>query len=288
MLSFSVAAARQRHPRLGQAHARGEEALSLKHRILRATNRAVRPLGVKIVRAVDRTRLHEVLDWARRKGLRPRTVIDVGVAYGTPDLYAAFPDAGLLLIEPLQEWEPAMRALAETRGARYAVAAAGASVGSVAINVPKVLSWATLGPSAHECEVREVPMTTVDEQVRIHRMEGPYLLKVDVEGFESSVIEGAAGTCANCEAVILETWLDSTFVELVGLMAARGFTPHDMFDFGYRPSDGVLEKVDVLFVRSGGRLRTGDYGDEAIRSVAGHELRLQGRVTRTPSPGAHP
>lgn len=39
-------------------------------------------------------------------GFNPKTVIDVGVATGTPPLYEAFPDAYFVLFEPTAEFEP--------------------------------------------------------------------------------------------------------------------------------------------------------------------------------------
>src|SRR3954447_375084 len=39
----------------------------------------------------------------QKRGLSPRTVIDVGAARGTQPLYEAFPDAYLVLVEPLGE-----------------------------------------------------------------------------------------------------------------------------------------------------------------------------------------
>ena len=52
--------------------------------------------------------LAEVLDHVSRLGFRPQTVIDVGVADGTFELYRAFPNAKHLLIEPLEEFKPAL------------------------------------------------------------------------------------------------------------------------------------------------------------------------------------
>ena len=40
---------------------------------------------------------------------KPKTVIDVGVADGTPELYAAFPSAYHVLIDPLPAHEEAMK-----------------------------------------------------------------------------------------------------------------------------------------------------------------------------------
>lgn len=33
----------------------------------------------------------------------PKTVIDIGVAQGTPELYSAFPNVRFLLVEPMEE-----------------------------------------------------------------------------------------------------------------------------------------------------------------------------------------
>src|SRR5690349_20367910 len=55
----------------------------------------------------------------RRHGYAPATVIDVGVAAGTPVLYEAFPDAYHVLVEPLAEFEPALQALVARNGGEY-------------------------------------------------------------------------------------------------------------------------------------------------------------------------
>lgn len=254
--------------------------MSLKRRLASFANRLLAPLGAKVDRAIDRTRLDEALQAAVAKGLAPRTVIDVGVAYGTPELYAAFPTAQLMLIEPLREWEPGMRELAEKRGARYVIAAAGATPGTAVMNVPRVLGWATMGETAHDVAKREVRLTTVDEQVAEQRLVGPFVLKVDVEGFEPAVLAGAADTLPQCDAVILETWLDGSFTPLVATMAEYGFVAHDLFEFGYRASDGVLTKVDVMFVKAGGPLRETVSRDNDALSIEESELRHQGKVHR--------
>jgi hypothetical protein len=62
----------------------------------------------------------------KRLGYAPGTIVDVGVADGTFDLYSAFPAATYLLVEPLCEFEPALSWIASRYDAQYALAAAGA------------------------------------------------------------------------------------------------------------------------------------------------------------------
>ena len=52
----------------------------------------------------------------RRAGIAPATVIDVGAANGTRALYEAYPDARLVLIEPLVEHEPDLQRLTADGG----------------------------------------------------------------------------------------------------------------------------------------------------------------------------
>src|SRR5882762_6759290 len=48
----------------------------------------------------------------KRSGFAPKTVFDVGVAAGTPDLYAAFPQARFYLIDPTRQSLPHMTQIA--------------------------------------------------------------------------------------------------------------------------------------------------------------------------------
>lgn len=61
-------------------------------------------------------RLVRLLD---RYGLRPRTVIDVGVAEGTPWLYEAWPDAALVLIDPSRESLPHRKQILSSRSGKF-------------------------------------------------------------------------------------------------------------------------------------------------------------------------
>jgi hypothetical protein len=84
---------------------------------------------------------------------------------------------------------------------------------------------------------------------------GPLLFKADVQGAELEVLAGAEQTLARCDAVILETTLFNTFEngpllqEVIAYMAARDFCVYDITGYLYRPLDGALMQVDVIFVK---------------------------------------
>lgn len=235
-------------------------------------------LGFEVVRAgTVRTSFAQVLKQLTDTGFQPRTLIDVGVAYGTPELHAAFKDARLILVEAMEEWEPTLKRLQAERGAEYVIAAAGPVQGHIDIAVPKVLAWAStagdrdggatpdvLGwysdsEGIDEVTWREVPMITLDGLRDDLGLEGPFVLKIDVEGAEAGVLEGARGLLGECEVVLCEMTIDLNYWEVHSLMHEHGFVLHDVYGQHYRPSDDALVQVDMVFVKAGGALRQGPY-----------------------------
>src|SRR5256885_8352881 len=99
--------------------------------------KTARALGLEISRAkTTRNSIAEHCALLTRLGFEPGTIIDVGAADGTPGLYDCFPDADLLLIDPLEEHVPALNEISRKHvRARIAVGAAGAHAGELSINV---------------------------------------------------------------------------------------------------------------------------------------------------------
>jgi FkbM family methyltransferase len=198
-------------------------------------------------------------------GLAPRTVIDVGVAYQTAELYEEFPNACFLLIEPLAEFEPFLRKICEQYKAEYVLAAAGESSGTAALNIHGDKTGSSLLKEAEGTAVdgtpRQVPVITIDEVCLEKQLVGPYLLKVDVQGAELRVLEGARRTLEATDAVILEVSLfgfligGPQFYDVVARMKEFGFVAYDVCGFLYRPLDNALAQMDIVFVRDPGMFR---------------------------------
>jgi len=213
-----------------------------------------------------RSSLRGALRQIVKLGFQPRTVIDVGVAFDTRELYEEFPEAAILLIEPLAEFEPFLKKICSQYKAQYVLAAAGESSGTVSLNVhADQLDCSSLFREAEGAQVdgqpREVPMVTIDEVCAQRALIGPYLLKVDVQGAELKVLAGAAKTLEQCEIVILEVTLFGTMIggpqlaDVVGFMQKRGFVVYDLWGMLYRPLDGALAQIDMGFVRKDSKLR---------------------------------
>jgi FkbM family methyltransferase len=228
-------------------------------------------VGLEMVRKerLSRPRLGGALVHVRGCGIAPKTIIDVGAAYGdwTATCHRVFPAPRYLLVEPLQEFADLLNARVQELGnAVYVPAAAAKASGVQRIHVHPDLvgSSLLLETEGHGVDgfEREIPATTVDEVVRSHEAPGPYLLKVDVQGAELDVLGGAAETLRSTDLIILEVSFfrffmgGPQFYDVVAYMRETGFVVYDIFNLLYRPLDGALAQADVMFVPNGSPLRS--------------------------------
>jgi FkbM family methyltransferase len=201
-------------------------------------------------------------DRLRRPGLSPATVIDVGAATGTPELYEAFPEAHLVLIEPLEECREALERWLSTHRGERVESAIGGHEGDVVLHVDRESPWVSsiLQPvRPHEGAApveRRVAMTTLDRLLEAPGWKPPFGLKVDSEGFELEVVKGATRLLAETQFVIAEVSVTPrfeggySFAEFIAAMDDRGFALSDVLDgWKVRPAGSVIF-LDALFTRA--------------------------------------
>lgn len=223
--------------------------------------RAAYRLGYKLVRRGHPLRNYrELLEAMRQQGFQPHTVMDVGVADGTPDLYEAFPHAKHVLVEPLEDFAPALQALARRHNALVIVAAASNRSGAMEISVgndPRKSSLVREVPKGGRAERRIVRTVALDDVQAAHHLVLPFLIKIDVEGAELDVLAGAERVLAGTEVLIMETTLRPThgraaeFHEVVERMNRLGFVVYDIVGAANHPSGG-LAHADLVFVKRSG------------------------------------
>lgn len=204
--------------------------------------------------------MEQVLDHFVEMDFSPATVFDVGVAQGTPALYTRFPDAIHILIEPLEEFEPSLKEICSRYNAEYVLAAAGNCPGMMEIGISENLIASSLLRS--HGERRKVPVVTLDKVCKERRLNGPFVVKADVQGAELHVLDGANTVLKDTELVILEVSFFSVsgahpdFYDVIDYMMKRGFVVYEIFGGHNRPLDGARAQADIAFVKKEGRFRT--------------------------------
>ena len=167
----------------------------------------------------------------RRASLVPQTVFDIGVAYGTPWLYAAFPDAKFHLVDPTRNSLPHMQTWAKKLNA---------DVHNVALGLESTsMQIATRSTIIHSSLLHNITNPAIQERydVPVQRFDAlfptfarPALCKIDVEGAELLVLHGMGDRIHDLDAIVIETSLISLyengpdFREIVKYMLEQQFS----------------------------------------------------------------
>jgi FkbM family methyltransferase len=185
----------------------------------------------------------------------------------------------LVSVEPLQEVH-AKLVLAASKQAGWKVhapVAVGAAPGKMDFYVAantysssalQVTSTSVqAAPQSRQTERREVAVTTVDALQQEYALPaGRSLLKVDTQGFEWSVLDGAGGCLQDFELVLLELSLTQLYVgqrlwlDVVQRMAAAGYGVWMMQSEFVDPATGRTLQANGLFYREQGLHEAADSG----------------------------
>ena len=222
----------------------------------------LRPYISYIPHRVDAPSWRQSFGVLEHYGCKPNTVFDIGVAYGTYELYRAFPDAFYHLIDPTPESLHYMRLLQRQLNCKVHQAALGDHDGEVEIEIRPDIQAATLLDDHGDRQVLRrdrVPMRRFDTLIK--EIDRPALCKIDVQGAELMVLEGMTGRLASIDAIVIET---STIASLRGgpevhdivrFMHDHGFVLADVLGMARRPLDGATAQLDVLFLPDDSPLR---------------------------------
>jgi FkbM family methyltransferase len=161
-------------------------------------------------------------------------VIDVGVADGSPDLYARFPDAYLDLFEPHPRYQDHIEAtvLRKRPGRLHRMALGREEATAVLFLKGRTGSSIVrdFGRGSVTVPVRRLDAILTQEDVR-----RPALLKIDTEGYEMEVLQGAEGILPAIDAVVVEIHFSKPEQyqpkDIVAHLGARGFSITEMLDF---------------------------------------------------------
>ena len=204
--------------------------------------------------------------WLRRMPIR--TVLDVGANTGQFAHLARrlFPTSQIYSFEPLEDCFSEMRRAFRTdplwRGYQCALGAVeseGLFHRSAYSPSSSVLAMADLHREAF-------PQTVGgrNEQVRIHRLDDilagvelapDVLVKLDVQGFEDRVLDGATSVLAKTQVVISEVSFDrlyhaqASFDDIYGRLRQAGFAFHGTWAQLLHPADGRILQADAIFLR---------------------------------------
>lgn len=219
----------------------------LRRKLRLRLNDLLGPLRLRVFDRVDFAALRSAQEFAH--------ILDVGVAFGTPDLWRRYPDAFLDLFEPSPRfYENLEQGILKSRPGRLFKVAAGNENGSAAFHLSGPASSSLLGTAdkpGRTFPSIDVPVRRLDSLLTPAEIRRPCILKIDTEGYEHSVLEGAAGLLHVIDCIMVELHFNKPYAyapqQVLDLVGRHGFALTDMLD--HEVANGRLVCSDFVFER---------------------------------------
>jgi len=143
---------------------------------------------------------------------RPMQIVDIGANLGLTATLLAPRASRLLAVEPnptTADHQAFNLRLKGTAGVTIARTALGESEGDIAFQADAFSAGSHIANDSFNKPSITVPLTTLDRLAATHGFDDIGFIKLDVEGYERQVLQGAAATIARCRPVIFtefNTW----------------------------------------------------------------------------------
>lgn len=188
----------------------------------------------------------------RERGIPVQTVLDVGVLYGTPELIDAYPNVTHILFEPVAEFRAHIEANYAGIPHRLMQAAVSDRSGTTSLATTTILEGLEISHSYMTDDshgARSVPMVSIDDYLEGDNADAPFFLKIDVDGAELKVLNGAKKTLSRTSVVMIEATVGS-LVERLSFLIEAGFRLFDLtepcyYDDGLWQCDAILVRNDI-------------------------------------------
>jgi FkbM family methyltransferase len=214
--------------------------------------------------------VRQSLEFLSAKGFECRAMLDVGAnkAEWSDQFKTVYPGSSVFMIEPLEEMRPYLEKFSEGHpDAKFVIAGAGPAAGELEFTVWPSLSGSSFVPQAGDplydtYAKRTVPIVAIDDLIESNEMPVPDVAKLDVQGFELEVLQGAKRLFGTTEVFFMEVSLFNplgpkmpTLVDVVNYMHDRGYVAFDIVGFYRRRKDHALGQCDMVFVKRDSALR---------------------------------
>ncbi|AZB24432.1 FkbM family methyltransferase [Chryseobacterium bernardetii] len=197
---------------------------------------------------------------------QPNFIVDIGANTGTwtREALKQFPDSSYLLIEPQEKLSANFHDLLQNPKIKYLPVGVGNKNDILKFTIVDRDDSCSFIYSEEEAarmgyEQIEVPIKTLSSIIKENNFDYPDIVKIDAEGLDLEVIDGASDLFGKTEVFMVEAGVQvkvykNTLLRLVNKMDEVGYELYDITDLN-RPLDiPVLWLVELVFVKKGGKL----------------------------------
>tara|TARA_R110000787_G_scaffold136193_2_gene248663 strand:- start:730 stop:1500 length:771 start_codon:yes stop_codon:yes gene_type:complete len=195
----------------------------------------------------------------------PNHIIDVGANHGTwtREAIKYFPDAEFTLFEPQYWLEESIKDITNTnKKVTFNAYGVGKSKGSFLFTIVDRDDSCSFKYSEEEAKTKgfkqvELPIVTLNEFLSEKDLPHPDIIKIDAEGLDLDVLEGASNYFGKTEiflveAAIVNPNINNTVLNVINYMDNHGYKLFDITDLNRPFSPKVLWLVELVFVKKEG------------------------------------
>ncbi|MBZ8119741.1 FkbM family methyltransferase [Roseovarius sp. LXJ103] len=196
----------------------------------------------------------------------PTHIVDIGANHGnwTRTARAAFPDANISAFEPQNMLADKHTDLARDPRIELHYKGVGDFDGTAPFTIHGRDDSSSFIYSASEAEGQgltrgEVAICRLDTAMAESAFGAPDIVKIDAEGLDLNVCEGAPETLAQAQILLIEATVacptyPNTANAVFAKMESLGYRLFDITDLNRLPENGVLWLIEAVFVRKGTQL----------------------------------
>lgn len=191
----------------------------------------------------------------RACGFECASAVDVGAFVGDWSVLAnSCFGCTTIAIEPQPSRQPVLHRLAKRIPLRVENVALAERAGELPLVLEDTNSRLRAGRDDQSALSVLVKIDRLDALLERHSDLQPNLLKLDVQGHELKVLDGAGASLNRFEVIVMEVSIIRigpvpVFHEVLEYMRLRDFRLYDFLPMYYRPRDGALWQADAFFVR---------------------------------------
>lgn len=194
----------------------------------------------------------------RRLGLSCRSIVDVGAYEGDWTLLAlgTFPESTVLMVEAQESKRHVLDTVRSKHAGRvdFEIALVGKSPGSVIFYEMETGSsvYGELSDTPRSESLRNVQ--TLDHILGSKGFTDVDLLKLDVQGAELDVLQGAASTLTSNPVILLEVAINPynrgapLLADVIVAMGEIGYRMYDLFELKREWKTGFVSQIDAIFI----------------------------------------